>query len=96
MNTTRSLLKLSSVVVYKYYPQTIELKRIINILQLQKIYSCCEKLSTVVAALNGHLDCLKYAHENGCEWDEDTCSEAALNGHLDCLKYAHENGCENF
>ena len=21
------------------------------------------------AAENGHLECLKYAHENGCEWD---------------------------
>ena len=21
------------------------------------------------AALNGHLECLKYAHENGCPWD---------------------------
>ena len=45
------------------------------------------------AAKNGHLDCLKYAHENGCPWDEDTCTNAAENGHLDCLIYAHENGC---
>ena len=45
------------------------------------------------AAGNGHLDCLKYAHENGCPWDENTCAKAAINGHLDCLKYAHENGC---
>ena len=42
---------------------------------------------------NGHLDCLKYAHENGCQWNEDICSEVSKNGHLDCLKYAHENGC---
>lgn len=41
----------------------------------------------------GHLECLKYAHENGCEWDIWTCSGAAKDGHLDCLKYAHENGC---
>lgn len=26
------------------------------------------------AAFEGHLDCLKYAHENGCEWDYDTTS----------------------
>jgi hypothetical protein len=37
----------------------------------------------------GHLECLKYAHENGCEWDRYTCSNAAFNGHLECLKYAH-------
>jgi len=44
------------------------------------------------AAENGHLDCLRYAHENGCAWDENTCAVAA-DGHLDCLRYAHENGC---
>ena len=43
------------------------------------------------AALNGHLDCLKYAHENGCPLNM-TCFYAARNGHFDCLKYAHENG----
>ena len=41
----------------------------------------------------GHLECLQYAHENGCPWDEWTCSKAAENGHFECLKYAHENGC---
>ena len=45
------------------------------------------------AAFNGHLECLKYAHENGCPWTEYTCSHAAKNGHLECLRYAHENGC---
>ena len=45
------------------------------------------------AAEYGHLECLQYAHENGCPWDEWTCSEAAENGHLECLKYAHEFGC---
>jgi hypothetical protein len=30
---------------------------------------------------------LRYAHENGCAWDETTCSSAALEGHLECLKY---------
>ena len=29
------------------------------------------------AARGGHLECLKYAHEKGCPWDEETCSEAA-------------------
>ena len=39
------------------------------------------------------MDCLKYAHENGCPWNTSTCSFAANNGHLECLKYAHERGC---
>ena len=41
----------------------------------------------------GLLKELKQAYENGCPWDERTCSGAAENGHLECLKYAHENGC---
>ena len=45
------------------------------------------------AAKNGHLECLKYAHERGCDWDRWTCFYAAKNGHLECLKYAHEHGC---
>ena len=45
------------------------------------------------AAENGHLECLKYAHENGCPWDEETCEEAAKYGHLECLKYACARKC---
>ena len=45
------------------------------------------------AAGNGHLECLKYARENGCPWNKKTCEFAAHRGHLECLKYAHENGC---
>jgi hypothetical protein len=45
------------------------------------------------AAAAGDLTRLKYAHENGCPWDESTCEAAARCGHLECLQYAHENGC---
>ena len=41
----------------------------------------------------GHLECLKYAHENDCSWDEKTTSYATFYRKVDCLKYAHENGC---
>ena len=51
------------------------------------------RLTTSYAAVSGHLDCLKYAHKNGCPWDEWTPSRAALNGHIHCLVYAFENGC---
>ena len=47
----------------------------------------------ILAAEMVTSECLKYAHEKGCPWDEVTCSNAAKNGHLKCLKYAHENGC---
>jgi hypothetical protein len=54
------------------------------------------------AAQHGHLDCLKYAHENGCKLTSyegqgrvyGPCTGAAAAGHLNCLKYSHENGCE--
>jgi len=36
---------------------------------------------------------LKFAHEQGCPWLNDTCSAAALGGHLAGLVYAHEQGC---
>jgi hypothetical protein len=45
------------------------------------------------AAEHGQLDCLQYAHENGCFWNKLTCTYAAMNGHLDCLQYAHTHGC---
>ena len=37
--------------------------------------------------LKGQLECLKYAHENGCEWRLETCFNAVMNGHFECLKY---------
>jgi hypothetical protein len=43
--------------------------------------------------MHGHLEVLKWAHENGCPWDERTCSWAARGGHLEVLKWARENGC---
>jgi hypothetical protein len=46
------------------------------------------------AAKGGHLDVLKWARANGCEWDEDTCVEAVKGGHLEVLQWARENGCE--
>ena len=36
---------------------------------------------------------LKWARENGCPLDEETCEIAAKAGHLDVLRWARENGC---
>ena len=44
-----------------------------------------------MAAQNGHLECLKYAHDNGCEWDMDLFDEAEENGNVGCMKYYIEN-----
>ena len=53
------------------------------------------------AASRGHIECLKYAHENGCPWNEDTSFWAAFNregsgynGQFEeCLVYLYDNGC---
>jgi hypothetical protein len=48
------------------------------------------------AAQKGHLDCLKYAHQNGCSLDADwpcACKVALEGGHFTCFEYARENRC---
>lgn len=44
-------------------------------------------------ASRGHLEILKYAHENGCPWDQWSCRGAAKNGQMEVLKYLHKSGC---
>jgi hypothetical protein len=48
---------------------------------------------TICKHASYNIELLKYAHKNGCPWDEKTCSQAAYYQELKCLKYAHENGC---
>jgi hypothetical protein len=49
--------------------------------------------TTVLAMRRGHLNCLKYAVENGCSFHRATLWEsAATPGQMECLKYAL--GCE--
>ena len=36
---------------------------------------------------------LEWARQNGCRWDERTCSAAAGRGHLAVLQWARHNGC---
>ena len=42
----------------------------------------------------GGLDVLRHVREQGCEWDEYTCSSAAAGGHLEVLQWARANGCQ--
>ena len=49
--------------------------------------------SCTFAAMNGHLEILKWARTNQCPWNEDTCACAAKNGHLEILKWARANQC---
>ena len=43
--------------------------------------------------MNGHLEVLKWARENGCPWDEWTFRHTMKNGHLDVITWLGENGC---
>jgi hypothetical protein len=47
-----------------------------------------------VAACNGHVDCLQFAHETLALPIGNAASGALLNGHLNCLQYAHEHGAQ--
>src|SRR3990167_5932020 len=59
-------------------------------LRVFKICSGCpwDEYTCSDASSGGHLECLKYAHENDCKWNIYTCSNASSGGHLECLKYA--------
>ena len=45
------------------------------------------------AAGKGNLEILKWAHENGCPWDDSTPNNAAITGKLESLEWLHENEC---
>jgi hypothetical protein len=46
------------------------------------------------AALDGHLECLKWARQNSCPWSAITCANAAQGGHLEVLQWARASGCK--
>lgn len=47
-----------------------------------------------MAATGGYLRILKWARDNGCQWDHQTCAYyAALGEHVGILKWARNNGC---
>ncbi len=48
---------------------------------------------TLQAAKNGHLECLKYAHENGCPWDRMVICATVVANNIHTFKYLYENGC---
>jgi hypothetical protein len=50
-------------------------------------------MRATAALFRCHVEVLRWARENGCEWDARTCAWAAGGGHLDVLRWARENGC---
>jgi hypothetical protein len=65
------------------------------------ICDVCSTWNTAYIAAAGHLECLKYAHENGCPWNPLTTTNAVRYGNLDCVKYIYRHTiystpeCEN-
>lgn len=45
------------------------------------------------AALEGHLEALRWLRAHGCPWDGSTCRNAAWAGHVDVLRWAIANEC---
>ena len=52
------------------------------------------KTLTKIASRNGHIECLIYAHKNGCKLHRSCAAIAAENRHFECLIYAYKNGCK--
>jgi hypothetical protein len=76
------------------------LKRLVNSLALAGALPALKKAVELGAPTDhvcfyaaGHLEVLRWARENGCPWNSNTCSSAANGGHFEILKWARENGC---
>ena len=55
---------------------------------MRGVCRCCQ---------NGHLECLKYLHEEvKAPWDLDTATWAAENGHLHILEYLVERKYDKY
>ena len=46
--------------------------------------------------MDGHLEILKWLHENGCPISDEACYEAAENAAWECLKYLVDNKCPDW
>ena len=46
-----------------------------------------------MAASGGHLGILKWARDNGCQWDSKTLREAVSMGNDDVVEWARATGC---
>jgi hypothetical protein len=88
----KSLFKLAAIAVKK--ERVLPTNKLSNILikAVADIKSCCIDDDIYEAAKQGHLDCLRYLHENGYETNRDVCAASLTAGHLGCLKYLLDVG----
>eukprot|EP00615_Pteridomonas_danica_P007055 CAMPEP_0114355576 /NCGR_PEP_ID=MMETSP0101-20121206/20323_1 /TAXON_ID=38822 ORGANISM="Pteridomonas danica, Strain PT" /NCGR_SAMPLE_ID=MMETSP0101 /ASSEMBLY_ACC=CAM_ASM_000211 /LENGTH=228 /DNA_ID=CAMNT_0001497593 /DNA_START=192 /DNA_END=875 /DNA_ORIENTATION=+ len=84
---------------YIRYPVIKEIETAFE--EYRSLWQCIRHFINYGIQMNGNeykdeetqLKILRYAHENGCAWNKETCSSEAIGGYLNCLIYAHENGC---
>lgn len=76
---------------YGYYESAVRHNNF-EIVKWLKAIGCPIPLHMTVHCAN-NLRLLKWAHENRCRWNEDTCAMAAMFGNEDTLQWARLHGC---
>ena len=100
--TQYQLLILFDVVTKKKAPNSIE-KALLARLDFYKFLRTLNSSwlnTTCIYAATGNLELLRYAHNDNCPLDKQTCKNAAYyaahyrhkNDHMDCLLYVVNNG----
>src|SRR5437016_230119 len=67
----------------------------LSLIKERYLFLSFTKYAMDFAASNGHLEVIKWLHQNrkeGC--NDDAMDNAASNGHLDVVKWLHENRTE--
>lgn len=83
------------------YVDSIKFNDIIETGNLNDIINICKsnyvkktnKYACVTAARHNYLNILKWLHNNGFKWDEETFYAAAMGGNIEILKYLREEQC---
>ncbi len=77
------------------YQTTIDAVKAGDLEELKKMYNqryTCSRDTVNYATAYGHLECLHYLVENGCDWDHTTINNAIAHGRKECLEYLHKKG----
>jgi len=65
-----------------------KLGSVTSLASMLRFSSSWDETTTATASRFGHVECLRFAHENGCQWTET----ALATTHKECFDYATEHG----